>query len=205
VSENSNITFSSVFLDKTPPDDAHIGEMIQWGQQLHASGFITEIESSLSIRTKMGFIITGSNITLDSIKKDGVVEVRGVVFGLNRPSIYVKGQIAPSREALLHSCIYEALPQINAVFLISGHDILAAAEKLGIPSTAIEQPAGSQELAQEAANLVKIHKTVSSFVLKNYGVVILGTTVTEAGTITEEILNKVHSSTKAKSVKKKRI
>jgi ribulose-5-phosphate 4-epimerase/fuculose-1-phosphate aldolase len=203
VSENSNITFSSVFLDKTPPDDAHIGEMIQWGQQLHASGFITEIESSLSIRTKMGFIITGSNITLDSIKKDGVVEVRGVVFGLNRPSIYAKGQIVPSREALLHSCIYEALPQINAVFLISGHGISGAAEKLGIPSTAIEQPAGSQALAQEAANFVKTHMTVSSFVLKNYSVITLGTTIAEAGKMAEEILNKVPSGLKAKPRKKK--
>jgi ribulose-5-phosphate 4-epimerase/fuculose-1-phosphate aldolase len=205
VSENSIITFSSVFLDKTPPDDAHIGEMIQWGQQLHVSGSITDIESSLSIRTKMGFIITGSNITLDSIKKDEVVEVRGVVFGLNRPSIYVKGTIAPSREALLHSCIYEALPQINAVFVISGQNILATAEKLDIPSTMMEQSAGSQELAQEAANMVKSHMTVRSFVLKNYGVITLGTNVAEAGKMVEEILNKIKSSTKAKSVKKKQI
>ena len=203
MSENSNITFSSVFLDKTAPADAHIDEMIQWGKQLHVPGSIRGIEGSLSFRTKMGFIITSSNNNLNNISKDVVVEVRGVVFGLNRPSIYIKGQTAPSGEALLHSGIYEALPEINSIFLVVGHDVLAVAEKLGNPSTAVEQPAGSQELAQEAASMVKMQKTVRSFILKNYGVITLGTAMYEAGKTAEEILNKVGNDMKATPAKKR--
>jgi len=51
---------------------------------------------------------------------------------------------------------------------------LETAEKLSLPSTNLEQSAGSQELAQEAVNLMKLNQSVRCFLIKNYCVVALG-------------------------------
>ena len=127
--ENTSITFSSVFLDKAPPIDVRIDEMVQWGKIISESGFIPGEEGNLSFRTKMGFIISGSGISLDNMPKDMAVEVRGVVFGLNRPSIYAKGQVIPSKETLLHSGIYEIMPEINAIICVPNLGLLETAAK----------------------------------------------------------------------------
>ena len=203
MTENTSITFSSVFLDKAPPTDVRIDEMIQWGKKLSEYGFIPGAEGNLSFRTKMGFIITGNNIKLDNMSKDMVVEVRGVVFGLNRPSIYVKGQVVPSKETLLHSRIYEALSEINAIICVPCRAILETAAEHGLPSTVVEQSAGSQELAQEAINVVKLHQSTKCFVLKNYGVVALGVTMADAGKQIEAIRDSLESSAKSKPGKRK--
>jgi hypothetical protein len=136
VPENTNVAFSSVFLDKTPPVDVRIDEMLEWVKKLSA-------EDNLSFRTKMGFVINGSGIAPEKMTKDTVVEVRGVVFGLNRPSIYAKGQVTPAVDTLLHSDVYEALPGINAIFCLHGQTIMEAAGKLGLPATGVEQFPGS--------------------------------------------------------------
>lgn len=109
--ENSSLVFSSVFLDKTPPVDPHIDEMIQCGKKLHDIGLAQGSDSNLSFRTKMGFISSANGTGLDSITKETVVEVRGVVFGFSRPSIYAKGAVTPSVETLLHSEVYDAAPE----------------------------------------------------------------------------------------------
>jgi ribulose-5-phosphate 4-epimerase/fuculose-1-phosphate aldolase len=203
VPENNSMTFSSVFLDKTPPVDVRIDEMIQWGKKLTEYRFVRGAEGSLSFRTKMGFIIIGNDISLDNIPKDMAVEVRGVVFGLNRPSIYAKGQVIPSKETLLHSRIYEALSEINAIICVPCRAILETAAEHGLPSTVIEQPAGSQELAQEVINVVKLNQSVKCFVLKNYGVVALGVTMSDAGKQIEAIRDSLESSAKSKPGKRK--
>ena len=200
--ENSNIQFSSVFLDKNPPIDAHIDEMLQWCKKI--SGFSSNpgIEGNLSFRTGMGFIITGSGLTLNSVTKDTVVEVRGVVFGLNRPSIYTKGQAAPSKEALLHSVIYEAFPEINAIFFLTSHNIIEAAQKFGVLSADTNRPAGSQELAQEVVNLFKSNNYKGPLIIKNRGVITLGKTMSEAAQLTEEIQQKLENGVRARYGKK---
>jgi len=203
VPENNGITFSSVFLDKTPPTDVRIDEMIPWAKKISEYSCIQGAAGNLSFRTKMGFIITGGGISLDNVSKDMAVEVRGVVFGLNRPSIYAKGQVVPSKETLLHSGIYEALPEINAIICVPGHIVLETAEKLSLPSTILEQSAGSQELAQEAVNLMKLNQSVRCFVIKNYCVVTLGATMAEAGKQMDEIQTRAESCVKLKPGKKK--
>jgi len=194
--------FSSVSLDKNPPVDPLIDEMIQWGKRFHESGYVQGAEGSLSFRTKLGFIITGNGIALDILTRDTIVEVRGVVSGLNKPSVYTKGKVEPPIETLLHSGIYEILPEIKAIFYLRAKDVLKVAEKLGIPSMDAEQPAGSQELTQQAVNLVKLNSNARYFVLKNHGVITLGASMSEAGKLVEEIQNRAGSSTNLKPIKK---
>jgi IMP cyclohydrolase len=187
VPENPSLVFGSVFLDKTSPVDPHIDEMIQCGKELHDMGLASGTEGNLSFRTKMGFISSANSAWLDSMTKETVVEVRGVVFGFSRPSIYAKGAVTPSAETLLHSDVYDAAPDMNAIICVPAPEILTAAYQLGLPVTAKEQPAGSQELAQEAANLIKYNKGVLCFILKSLGVVALGTSLTEAVKLLEEL------------------
>lgn len=202
--EHGTVVFSSVFLSKDSLVDPQIDEMVKWGKEFCELGVVQGLEGNLSFRTKLGFIITGSGVAVDNLTKDTVVEVRGVVFGLNRPSVYVKGLVVPSMETLLHSGIYEVLPEVNAIFHTHDSVILKAAGKLGIPMTSLEQPAGSQELAQEAVSLVKLNKSARCLVLKNHGVIALGATMAEAGKLMEDIHARAQDTGLNKTVKKKR-
>ncbi len=141
----------------------------------------------MSFRNRLGFIITGSEAVLGSLMKDTIVETIGVVFGLNKPSVYVKGQIAPSKETLLHSGIYEALPEIHAIFRAHDSTVLKVSDKLSLPSTDKECPAGSQELAEEVVAFINLNKSVRYFIIKNYGVISLGATMAEAGKLMDEM------------------
>lgn len=197
------VIFSSVFLDRNSPDDRQIDEMIQWGKRFYQIGSIKGTEGNLSFRTKLGFIITGSGIALDSLTKDTVVEIRGVVSGLNKPSVYIKGQIVPSMETLLHSSIYELIPDVNAIFHTHANEVVKLAEKIGIPTTQVEQPPGSQNLVREAIDLVNRNKRIKCFVLKNHGVVTLGATMSETGKLMEETYDQVKNNIKRSKSKKK--
>jgi ribulose-5-phosphate 4-epimerase/fuculose-1-phosphate aldolase len=198
VSENPVTAFSSVFLDKNPPVDAQNDALIQWCKKIAGTNAVT---GNISFRTKMGFIITGSETPLANMTKDKATEVRGVVFGLNRPSIYVKGAAAPAEETLMHSVIYESFPETNAIFFITSPDILAAMEKTGTPAVDAAQSGRSQAFAQEVVNLMKINNNSPALILKNYGVIICGETIAEAGSKAEELLQNITGS-KAKTGKK---
>lgn len=184
--ESNALAFSTVFLSKNSPNDGRITQLANWGRRFYSSGLVKGIEGNLSFRTRLGFIVSGTSIALDALTPDTVVEVTGVVYGLNKTSVYVKGQVIPSREVILHSQIYEYCNDINAIFHVHDPSIMNKAEKLGIPVTVSEQEAGSQALAQEAVNLLKINKNVKYFVLKNHGVIALGATMDEAGKAIEE-------------------
>ena len=101
-------------------------------------------------------------------------------------------------ETFLHSGIYEALPEINVIFHTHASDVLKVAEKIGIPSTAVEQPAGSQTLTQEALDFVNQNKSIKYFVLKNHGVIALGATMSEAGKLMEDMHNKAKNTKASK-------
>jgi ribulose-5-phosphate 4-epimerase/fuculose-1-phosphate aldolase len=199
VPETTRVSFSSVFLDRDSPNDARIDELAQWGKRFRELGMVQGAEGDLSFRTKLGFIITGSEATIGNLTRDTIVETRGVVFGLNRPSVYVKGQVTPSVETLLHSGIYEVLPEVSAIFHLHDSTILKVADELGFPSIDMEQPIDSQELVQEVVRLVKLDKSARYFVLKNHGVVALGTTVAEAGKLMEEMHDKAMGDRKRRS------
>ena len=189
--ESNAVSFSAVFLAKTPPSDAKISQLAHWGKTFYESGLVRDLEGNLSFRTRLGFIISGTGIPLNGLAPETVAEVTGVVYGLNKTSVYVKGQVVPSRETILHAQIYDEWSSINAIFHVHDIGVMHQAEKLGIPVTSVEKEAGSQDLAQEAVNLLKFNKEVRYFILKNHGVIALGTTMDEAGKLIDEMSKKV--------------
>ena len=189
--ENNAVTFSAVFLAKIPPADSKISQLAEWGNNFHALGLVQGMEGNLSFRTRLGFMITGTGVALNTLSAETVSEVTGVVYGLNRTSVYIKGQVVPSRETILHSQIYEERSDINAIFHVHDSLVMNKAEKLGVLVTTAEKEAGSQDLAQEAINLLKFNKDTRYFVLKNHGVIALGASMDEAGKLIEEMRRKV--------------
>jgi len=189
--ENTSIAFSSVFLTKNPQNDPRVQQLADWGKKLLSSGMVKGTEGNLSFRTRLGFIITGTDVGLDKLTPETVSEITGVVYGLNKTSVYVKGIAVPSRETIMHSQIYEERADVNIIFHVHDSEITSKAEKIGIPVTAKEQAPGSLELAKEAVNLLKFNKDLKYFVLRNHGSVILAETMDEAGKLIAETHRKV--------------
>jgi ribulose-5-phosphate 4-epimerase/fuculose-1-phosphate aldolase len=185
--ENSAISFSAVFLVKGPPNDASIAQLAQWGKRFRERGMVRETEGNLSFRTRLGYIISGAGVALDALTPETVSEVTGVVYGLNKTSVYVKGMVVPSSETILHAQIYDERPDVNAIFHVHDMRVLKQAAKLGVPVTAVEKQAGTQELVQEALALLKLNKGIRYFVLKGHGTVALGSGLDEAGELVEEM------------------
>jgi len=201
-SENTAILFSSVFLTRGALTESGIAQLAAWGKKLTEIGAVKDTEGNMSYRSSLGFIITGTNVALDNINGETTTEITGVVYGLHRPSVYVKGMVAPSRETLLHTQIYEAREDIRVIFHVHDNEVMARAEKLRIPVTAAEQPAGSPELAQEAVRLLKENPNIRYFILKNHGAVALGASLDEAGKLIETMRSKVRNTKTDKSQKK---
>jgi len=190
-SENNSLVFSSVFLARNPQNEPHVPQLAEWGKKLVASGVVKGTEGNLSFRTRLGFIITGTDVALDALTPENVSEITGVVYGLNITSVYVKGIAVPSRETIMHSQIYEERADVNAIFHVHDSRVTANADKSGIPVTAKEQPAGSLELAKEAVSLIQSNKDVKYFVLRNHGGVALGANMDEAAKLVADASAKV--------------
>lgn len=190
MTEGGSLAFNTVFLAKSVLIDSKITRMSRWGKKFYTMGLVQGMEGNLSYRTQLGFIISGTGVELDKISPETVVEVTGLVYGLNKTSVYVKGTIFPSRETILHSQIYEELPSINAIFHVHDNWVVENARKLHIPVTSVEKEAGSQKLAQEALSLLKFKRDLRYFVLKNHGIIALGTTMDEAGKLVVDISKK---------------
>ncbi len=187
MTESNSTSFNTVFLSRSSLQDRGIIRLAEWGEKFTGLQTVKGTEGNLSYRTKLGFIITGTNIPLNDINPETVVEVTGAVYGLHKNTVYVKGMVYPSREVLLHAKIYDLRDEVTAIFHVHDEKILQQAETSSIPVTGAEQPAGSMELVNEAATLIEKNPGVRYFILRNHGVVALDTTMDAAGRMIEKI------------------
>jgi hypothetical protein len=95
------------------------------------------------------------------------------------------------------------MPEINAIICVPNLGLLETAAKHGLPSTNVERSAGSHELVLETVNWIKLNQNVRCFVLKNYCVVAMGTTMAEAGKQIAAIQTRAKSNVPPKIGKKK--
>ena len=178
-------TFEPVFLTNNPPADARVNRLIYWGKRLHELGLVSGTDGNLSFRTENGFVITGSGITLKTMRKEDMAEVTGVEVRENQILVCVTGNSTPSKESLLHWEVYRFRRETNAVFHTHDQLMLERATELKLPITSREQPKGSYELAKEASTLLNLIKDTKYFVLREHGVVSLGEDLEEAGQLAE--------------------
>lgn len=175
--------FRTVFASREPPHDKRVGEMVDWCRRLAKLGVVGNTVGNLSFRSANGFIINRTASDLGSITRDEFVEV--LRADIQERELTVAGAFEPSSESLVHAGLYEARPEVNAVF--HGHDerLLQQAERLGLPVTQSEKPYGTPELVDQVLRIIDGHDFL---VMRNHGFVSLGRTMHEAGTRVEEML-----------------
>jgi len=176
--------FETIFLSNTPPNDKGIAELIKWCAVFHekelAPCYGKGTFGNLSYRIKpdfQQFIITASGLTSKgTLSGREFVEIDSA--DAEAFTVKAKGSRAPSSESILHHVIYQARPEINAVF--HGHcaQIMDNAARLNIPCTSKEQPYGTKALTEEVLAIIKDNDFV---IMKDHGFISLGKTMEEAG------------------------
>ena len=172
--------FQTVFQSKEIPHHPAATNLIKWGRRLAELDLAPQqgnaYAGNLSFRAPSGFIITAAGADLGNLTDDDLVLV--VEAKQDPHSVTVHGTKEPSSESFLHHAIYDAKPQVQAVF--HGHDelILQYAQEIRLPVTAREQPYGSLELVKEVLQVLGTHNYI---VIRNHGFIASGKDLDRAG------------------------
>jgi L-fuculose-phosphate aldolase len=180
------VKFQTVFIGRSPPVDQRLGELEQWCRTLARRGLVGQTVGNLSFRTATGFIISRTAADLATITADEFVEV--VEADVPGRKLTVIGAYEPSSESLMHATIYQARPEVMAVFHGHSQKLLAAAQQLRIPVTEHEQAYGTPELSAEILKILAWHNL---FIMRGHGFVSLGRTMTEAARWIEHALRRL--------------
>ena len=132
---------------------------------------------------KNAFVISGTQTgQYPHLKREHYTRV--MTCDLQRNAVVAEGPIAPSSESLTHFAIYEANPQISAVFHI--HHTVLWERMIANQAPAIEEnvPYGTREMA-EAAKALIAGSDQGLFVMKGHqdGIIAYGPTTEVAGKI----------------------
>lgn len=175
--EYVGVKFEVRFLEKKEIIDDNIKELIVWCRKFNELGLAPKYDGgsagNLSVRTEKGFIITGSNTDFSDVKEDGFVEVTNC--DKEKKIITCNGVKKPSSESFLHYSIYKKRSDVNVIF--HAHDDIVL-KKLDEVATENDQPYGSIKLVQE---VIKVLKDNYYIMMKNHGVISLGSTMEKAG------------------------
>jgi len=181
----SGTRFETVFEKKSVPEtDEKAGSLVKWCRIFAEMRLSQKIgkgySGNLSYRTKKGFIITGTAVSFEKLTKKDLVEV--VSCDEKTRQVRVTGIIEPSSEAFMHSMVYNARPEVNAVFHLHDKKVVENAEKMGLPITK-DLPYGSIERAKNAA---KTLEGTNYIVINGEGMLATGATIEEAALLTLE-------------------
>ncbi|MDO8634559.1 MAG: class II aldolase/adducin family protein [archaeon] len=173
--------FETIFEGKEIPTNPKNKGLIKWGRIFALNGLAPKYgtESShgnLSFRTKNRMIITRSGSDLENLEENELVEVTSC--DAEKFCVHAKGLFAPSSESFEHFEIYQARPEINAVFHGHSQEILLSAKKLGIVETENAVPYGTIENLREVMNALGKNDFI---IMKGHGFIALGKTIGECG------------------------
>jgi L-fuculose-phosphate aldolase len=165
----TGIKFEVIHLPEEKIADFRIGKLIGIGMDLAAKGFCPGNSGNLSFRYALGFVITRAGSELGKLTPRDFILVTNVNIGKKR--VFVAGKAEPSSEAMMHSLIYAARPDVNAILHAHALNIKDAIV------TAKAHPYGTVEFAESAVDILRQHDKV---ILKDHGFVSTGMTVDEA-------------------------
>ena len=180
----ANPKFTTIFTSNVAPDNPDIEELIFWAKQFHEHGLAPSYGlgsyGNLSFRSTVNpgsFIITVSALELkDSLNNNDFCLVTKVDY--DKLQVYCSGKKSPSSETMLHSTIYAARQDINAIFHGHSTHILNTCESIGMPQTDVEYEYGTIELVNSVKEIALKN---DFFILKNHGFISLGNTMDKAG------------------------
>ncbi len=171
----------------------NVQRLISVCHMLHATGKVSGSGGNVSIRAEGGFWITPTGVSL------GDVTENNLVF-LHADETY-EGAFRPSKEFRMHLSCYSARPDITAVVHV--HSLYAVALSClltpgdsipayfpgyvmrvnDLPMVPYLKP-GCPELANQVSGIISVRNSV---LLCNHGVVTVGTNLSQALNIMEEI------------------
>lgn len=180
VEEYIGTKFNTVFIEKNIPENSIIKKLIFWGRKLALLGLTPAYETgaagNLSFRTENGYIVTAAGSNLGELKEEDFVEVRSCSF--DNKEITAIGVKDPTSETMLHCAIYAKRPEVKVIFHVHDDYAVNRCDEFGLKCTANEAPYGSKELVDE---VIKIIGDNDYIVMKNHGIISLGSTFDEAG------------------------
>lgn len=175
------------------PSDQRIAELKYWCDEFDRLGFTSSYpggsNGNLSFRLnnqENSFIITGTGL----VSKAGLADdcfVKVISVNLQDKIIKAQGQKEPSSESMMHFAVYQARPEIMAVFHGHSEEILNHATRLNLPETAKKEPYGTGELLE---SVLAVLGKENFIIMKNHGFLALGSTMKEAGQLTLDIYQK---------------
>ena len=172
--------FETVFLKKQVPNNDKIKHLILWGKKLSLLGLTPEYEfgaaGNLSFKTNTGYIVTATGANLGNLTNKDFVEVRSC--SLEGKEIVAIGMKEPTSETMLHCQIYGKRPDVKVIFHVHDDYAVKRCDEFGLKCTANEAPYGSKELVDEVMKIIGDHDYI---VMKNHGIISLGSTFDEAG------------------------
>lgn len=185
--------FKTIFLSNNAPEEKVIDELIKWCSLFQEKGLAPcygkGTFGNLSYRIALGsprFIITASGLSSKgSLSNTDFVQIENTDIGTY--TVKAKGSRAPSSESILHHVIYQARPEINAVFHGHCSAIMDKASELSIPCTSKEEPYGTKALIEEVLAIIKDNDFI---IMKNHGFLSLGRSMKEAGDIALQFLSR---------------
>ena len=167
-------------------------DIIATANAMDAAGFAPSKSGNVSIRTKLGFLITPTGKPYDSLSPRDLVE-------LDMGGNTVAGKLLPSSEWRFHAAIYQKKPECNAVVHNHSPRATALARKGIPPFHYMIAIAGGDEIAcakyatfgtrQLANNMIAAMADRNAVLLANHGVVACGPTLATAWAIAQEVEN----------------
>lgn len=164
--------------------DVRMSQLIVWAARLATLGFTPPYgqgdHGNLSCRTPRGLLITARETRKATLTPRHFVEVLGLQRNHSRFVIRCRGRCLPSTDSLLHWRIYQARPDIKAIF--HGHDAmtLRKAGLLGLPISRRSARVPSIGLIDEVRRLAATHNYL---LLRDHGFLALAPTSVKAGTL----------------------
>ncbi len=173
------VRFETRFVRREAPVSARASELLAWCRRFVEEGLASggeDASGNLSVRLDQGFLITPTHVPLSTLKTEQLVHV--IEADLDANFLLVEGALEPSSESFLHAALYDAHPDVDAVFHGHSSALVRHGARAGIATTPREAPYGTAELAELA---VEASRKAPVFVLAGHGFVALGRSADEAG------------------------
>jgi len=189
----TGVKFKTEMVGEDVPNDLRLDELKYWCNIFHEKDLAPPYEGgsygNLSFRlkdNKNSFIITASQSGLDeSTTNNRFVTVPRV--DLKKGVVYAIGLRKPSSEAMVHYAVYNARPDVQAVFHGHCDKISRDAEKLSVPITSKEESYGTIALVKRVLETLD---DLDFLEMRNHGFLSLGKSLDKAGNLALSFLKK---------------
>jgi ribulose-5-phosphate 4-epimerase/fuculose-1-phosphate aldolase len=170
----TNTNFQTFFVSKEQSICPQISDIVRSGKKLKEKGLPGDVTGFISLSYGKRILINGKNTKLMDVKKRDIIEI--VDYDPIKNIFLAIGQKEPSIETPIHWLIHHAREDVNAVIQLNDENIVEKLTKK-LPVIEKEYPSGSLEQAKE---VLKTLRTGKNIVMKNKGVLFVGTSLKEA-------------------------